>query len=341
MPKKVRLRFPRGANRCGAENRNVPPAKICSEIEMGKLFVDTQWLARHLQDEDMRIVEVHFTRCFSSHEKVAEECREQYRSGHIPGAVYIDCISDLTDTSYKDIFYVATPDQFSKVMGRVGITNETMIVCYDEAPYPLAAARFWWTLRYYGHSRIRILAGGIRKWVKEGRALSKAIPRVSQTDYHPQTQPALRATKATIKKSLQDESTIIIDCLTYRQHHGKSRNSWSTRLGRIPGAVWLPPMELVNGLDSASPRAERDQAMANDEPYDFFPVEKLRNIFSQIGVKPGKRVITYCGKAEAACSVFLALKMAGIEDAAVYDGSLAEWSRDLSLPMVISPKKDN
>lgn len=315
--------------------------KIRSETERENLFVDTQWLARHLHDEDIRIVEVHFTRCFSNSEKVAEECLEQYRSGHIPGAVYIDCICDLTDTSSKDIFYVSTPDQFSRAMSHAGITNETMIVCYDEAPYPLAAARLWWTLRYYGHSQVKILAGGIRKWVKDGRELSTVIPVVSRAKFIPKANPSIRATKERVKEGLNNNNTIIIDCLSYRQHHGKSRNSWSTRLGRIPGAVWLPPMELVNGLDRDSPRKERDQAMANDEPYDFFPVEKLHNIFSQIGVKPGKHVITYCGKAEAACSVFLALKMAGIEDAAVYDGSLAEWSRDLSLPMVISANKDN
>ena len=117
----------------------------------------------------------------------------------------------------------------------------------------------------------------------------------------------------------------------------------------IPGArAWdaypvlfgFRPWNWSMGWIGIAPRNERDLAMANDEPYDFFPIEKLRKIFSQIGVKPGKHVITYCGKAEAACSVFLALKMAGIEDAAVYDGSLAEWSRDLSLPMVISEKND-
>ena len=73
--------------------------------------------------------------------------------------------------------------------------------------------------------------------------------------------------------------------------------------------------------------------MANDKPYPFFPIEVLRRIFTEIGVEPWKRVITYCGKGEAACSVLFALKIAGIEDIALYDGSIAEWSRDSSLPM--------
>ena len=89
------------------------------------------------------------------------------------------------------------------------------------------------------------------------------------------------------------------------------------------------------GLDRVSPAKDREESMANDKPYPFFANEKLRRIFAQVGVDRGKRVITYCGKGEAACSVLLALKMIGIEDVALYDGSIAEWSRDSSLPMDI------
>jgi len=300
------------------------------------MFVETQWLADHLNDGGIRIVDLRFIRCFSNHDKVAEECREDYMEGHIPGAVYIDCIGDLTDPSFKDVFYVAPPDHFEKVMNRAGINNKTMVVCYDEAPYPLASARFWWTLLYYGHTRVKILAGGIRKWIKEGRPLSTAVPKVSREIFTPKVQESIRATKETVKKNLSNDGTVIIDCLSFRQYHGKVRNSWSTRKGHIPGAVWLPPMELVKGLDRASSARERSESMANNKPYSFFPIEELRRIFAQVSVERGKRVITYCGKAEAACSVFLALKMIGIEDVAVYDGSLAEWSRDLSLPMEVT-----
>ena len=85
-------------------------------------------------------------------------------------------------------------------MSHAGITNETMIVCYDEAPYPLAAARLWWTLRYYGHSQVKILAGGIRKWVKDGRELSKVIPVVSRTKFIPKENLSIRATKERVRK---------------------------------------------------------------------------------------------------------------------------------------------
>ena len=299
-------------------------------------FVETQWLADHLNDQGLRIVDLRFTRCLSNHDKVAEECWEDYLEGHIPGAVYIDCIKDLTDPSSKDVFYVAPPEHFSKVMNRIGVDDQTIVVCYDEAPYPLASARFWWTMLYYGHTRVKILEGGIRKWIKEGRPLSKAIPSVPHAIFIPNIQRDLRAIKETIRDSLENDGTVIIDCLSHPQHVGETRNSWSIRKGRIPGAICIPPMELIRGLDRSSPKREREESMGNDKPYPFFSKKKLREIFAREGIAQGKRMITYCGKGEAACSVFLALKMTGIEDVAVYDGSLAEWSRDISLPMSVS-----
>ena len=301
-----------------------------------EIFVETQWLADHLNDHGMRIVDLRFTRCFSTHDKVAQECREEYSEAHIPGAVYMDCIGDLTDQSCKDIFYVPPAWHFAEVMGRAGISNQTLVVCYDEAPYPLASARFWWTALYFGHTNVKILEGGIRKWMKEGRPLSNVVPEISFESFTAKIRESLRMTKTGVRKCLKDNHTIIIDCLPFRQYHGKALNSWSIRKGHIPGAVWLSPMELVKGLNRASPESEREESMANEKPYAFFPIKELRSIFAKVGVEEGKQVITYCGKGDAACSVFLALKMIGIKDVAVYEGSLAEWSRDPGLAMECS-----
>jgi len=218
-------------------------------------------------------------------------------------------------------------------MGRAGISNQTTVVCYDEAPYPLASARFWWTALYFGHKNVRILEGGIRKWVKEGRPLSNLIPQVPPGIFTPKIEESLRMTKDSLKDLLNDDGTLIIDCLPFRQHYGKALNPWSVRKGHIPGAVWLPPNELVKGLNRASADRTREESMTNEEPYPFLPVTELRTVLEGIGVKEGKRVITYCGKGDASCTVFLALKMIGIQDASVYEGSLAEWSRDPSSPM--------
>ncbi|MBN2061749.1 MAG: sulfurtransferase [Deltaproteobacteria bacterium] len=301
-----------------------------------EIFVETEWLADHINDQGLCIVDVRFTRCFSSHDKVAEECLEDYLEGHIPGAFYVDCIKDLTDPSFKDIFYVAPPEKLRRVMSSVGVNNQTKIVCYDEAPYPLASARLWWTLLYYGHTDVKILEGGIRRWINEGRPLSKKVPTLTRGYFTPNIHEDLRATKKKVKNSLENEETVIIDCLSIPQHIGKTLNSWSIRKGHIPGAICLPPMELIDGLDRSSPKQERDEAMGNDKAYPFFSKDRLMDIFTQAGIKQDTSVITYCGKGEAACTVFLALKMAGIDNASVYEGSLAEWSRDLNLPMSVS-----
>lgn len=306
---------------------------LMAPISDQDLFVDSSWLAEHLDDKHLRLVELRYNRCFSRHEKIAEDCIEYYREAHIPGAVYIDCITDLTDPSFADIFYVPPPEYFAGIMGRAGIGNETTVICYDDAPYPIASARFWWTMLYFGHSRVRILKGGIRKWAKEGRKLSSKLPQFPLENFSPKIQHALRMTKQDVQNILLDDRAVIIDCLRYPNYHGMSRNAWSIRKGHIPGAVWLSPMELVKGLNYEAPACERDKAMYNDEPYFFFPKDDLCRIFTAIGVTPEKKIITYCGKGDAACSVFLALKMIGIHDASVYDGSLAEWSRDPSLAM--------
>jgi len=300
------------------------------------VFVETQWLADNLNNKVIRVVDLQITRCLSIHNVVKQECMERYLEGHIPGAVYMDCIEDLTDPLFKDIFYVAPPDHFASVMNRAGIDNQTMIVCYDDGPYPFAAARFWWTLLYYGHKSTKILNGGIRKWIKEGRPLSSSPTSFPYKKYYPKVQESIRASKEKVKESLNDGGTVVIDCLAFEKYNGEIRNTWSIRKGHIPGAVWLATEELVRGLDRASStEIERAEAYANEEPYFFFSVRKMRRIISLAGVDSMKRIITYCGKGEGACTVFLALKMIGIKDASVYDGSLAEWSRDISLPMSI------
>ena len=298
------------------------------------MFIETQWLEENLDNPNIRIVELSYMRCLSNDDKVGEECLEEYNEGHIPGAISIDAFKDLIDTSVKDVFYVAGPDQITDVMNRAGISNDTLVVCYDEGPYPLAAARLWWTLLYYDYKNVKILQGGIRKWRMEGRPLSNTAPDIAPGNFTPELNSTVRATKEEVKRALNDKESFIIDCLPFKTYQGKVLNSWSIRKGHIPGALWIPPMELFKGLTHDSVPNELKECLANDKPYPFLPIDDLRKVFAKAGISDdSKRVIAYCGKADAASTVAVALRLIGFENIAVYDGSLAEWSRDPGLPM--------
>ncbi|MFH1933054.1 MAG: sulfurtransferase [Pseudomonadota bacterium] len=296
-------------------------------------FVDTQWLWEHLNDPGIRIVDLRCTSAFATGKNVLEACREDYVDGHIPGAVFLDCLHDLTDPSFQFIAFVSPPEHFSEVMSRAGIGDGTLVVVYDDGPLPLASARLWWTLHYYGHTEVKILDGGFLQWVWEDRPLSKDVPTVPRKTFTPKIQAAIRATKETVRRSLGDPGTVLVDCLPFEQYNGSVSNAWGVRKGHIPGAVCLPYLATGMGMEKAYSNEARMEAVNSDHPLHFLPIEELRALFTHLGVGSGKRVITYCGKGYASCNVFLALKLIGFRDATVYDGSIAEWSRDRNLPM--------
>jgi thiosulfate/3-mercaptopyruvate sulfurtransferase len=292
------------------------------------ILVDTQWLGDHLNDPGIRIVDLRWRPSFVDGKGIALDRREDYLEGHIPGAVFLGCVSDLTDSSVQGVTLVAPPDHFARAMGRAGIGDTTMVIAYDDAPLPLSSARLWWTLHYYGHPRAVVLAGGLRQWRKDGLPLTREIT--------PRIQPAIRTTKEMVRKSLDDPEVVIIDCMAFEHHRGSVPRPWGVRDGHIPGAVCLPWLALGLDLEKAGSHEARIKALESDDPIHYLPANELRTLFAQVGVTSGKRVITYCGGGYAASHAFLALGLIGFENAAVYDGSIAEWTRDPNLPMEIS-----
>ncbi len=297
------------------------------------ILVDCQWLAEHLKDRGIRIIDLRWRPRFVDGKGIAEDRREDYLEGHIPGAVFLGCVSDLTNPSVEGITLVAPPEHFARAMSRAGIGDDTMVIAYDDAPLPLASARLWWTLHYYGHTKAMVLAGGLRQWRKEGLPMAKEIPTASSATFTPRVQAAIRASKETVSKSLGAPGVLIIDCMAFEHHSGRVPRPWGVRAGHIPGAVCLPWLALGLGIEKAGSHEARAQALQSDDPIHYLPADELRTLFAQVGVTPGKGVITYCGGGYAASHAFLALKLIGFENAAVYEGSIAEWTRDPTLPM--------
>lgn len=301
--------------------------------ERGPL-VSTQWLAQHLNDPKLRLVDVRWRSRYENGRGISFDDYDGYRAGHIAGAVFAGMIEDLSDKEHAVPDMLAPPDAFERVMGRLGIDNETLVIAYDNMGIPLGSARLWWALSYYGHDRVKVLDGGLRQWRIEGRPLSSDPPTIRQTVFAAKRRGEWIADKADVARALDDPSTLIIDCLPQEQYGACAGESlWGARSGHIPGAVNVPFIANIDPELANSTSAARDRLLNERNSFVFCPERELAALYEKVGVTPEREVITYCGRGFAAAGGLLALKILGHERARLYDGSWSEWSNDPSLPV--------
>jgi thiosulfate/3-mercaptopyruvate sulfurtransferase len=180
------------------------------------------------------------------------------------------------------------------------------------------AARLWWMLRYYGFDQAAVLNGGWAKWTKEGRAVSTAAPTYPPAAFSVRPRPELIASKDEVLAAISSSHTCLVNALTPDEFAGTGPIHY-TRPGHIPSSVNVPfagPTGVVD-LETASYRSP----------------EELSALFAAAGATASDRVITYCGGAIAATNAAFALHLIGVDNVAVYDGSLTEWGVDSSLPL--------
>src|SRR6266480_3284901 len=155
-------------------------------MEHSRFLVETSWLAKHLQDPDLRIVDMRgYVRTVEQNgiqEAHYVGARDEYEQAHIPGAVYVDWTSDIVDSNASVKAQIAPAGQFAQAMGSLGIGDQHLIVIYDAHPASQFATRLWWALKYYGHEQVVVLNGGLGKWKRENLPLIDTIP-----DYPPAT----------------------------------------------------------------------------------------------------------------------------------------------------------
>jgi thiosulfate/3-mercaptopyruvate sulfurtransferase len=303
----------------------------------GSPLVSTQWLAAHLDEPGLRVVDVRWGVRYENGRGVSFDDPDDYRAGHIPGAVFVGMVKDLSDPSHAVPDMLAPPEQFAAAMGRLGIDNDTWVIAYDNMGLPLASARFWWALSYYGHDRVRVLDGGFKDWKAEGRAVSTENLVPPQTRFYARPRPKWLATKADVVTALGQSSTVVVDCLTPELYHGGGdRHLWGQRAGHIPGAVNVPTLSNVDPALAKATALERQQILSSGRSFRFASADELAEHYRAAGITPDREVITYCGRGFAGACGLLALKTLGYENVRLYDGSWAEWSADLSLPVEVS-----
>ncbi|HKD74207.1 MAG TPA: sulfurtransferase [Ktedonobacterales bacterium] len=290
--------------------------------EHERLLIETDWLADHLDDPDIRIVDmrgyVRSTPLGPGHEEaVYTGAPEDYAAGHIPGAVYLDWTKDIVDLSDPVPAQIAPPDQFAAAMANAGIGDDTLVVAYDAHPAMQFATRLWWALRYYGHDNAAILDGGLPKWQREGRPMTTDVSNYPPATFTPHPRPDLRANAADVLAQLRSATTLI-DARDAAQYSGQKRRG-NGRAGHIPGAINVPREALIDPATGT-----------------FLSEAQLRQAFDAAGVPQQGQVIAYCNGGVAATSVLFALSLVGRDNLTNYDGSWNEWGERQDLPVELS-----
>lgn len=238
---------------------------------------------------------------------------DAYLESHIPGALFVDWVHEITDPDDPRHAPIAKPARYAAVASRLGIGPQTRVIAYDDAN-GMFAARLWWSLRYYGHDRAAVLDGGWDKWIAEGRPTTAALPQVEPTDFKPQPNENIRRTGTQILDGLGQAGRVLIDVRSPAEFAGES--SRARRKGHIPGAVNQPRSTLV-AVD-----------------HTMKPPETLRTIFAAQGIdRQMPEIVTYCNAGVSASYAMLALCLAGFENVAMYDGSWKDWGNDGSKPI--------
>ncbi len=290
-------------------------------MERDQFLVETPWLAEHLHDPRVRVVDMRGYVRTVEHDGRQEAtyigARDEYEQGHIPGAVYIDWSSDIVDPDETVKAQLAPPDRFARLMEHLGIGDQHLVVAYDAHPASQFATRLWWALNYYGHDQVVVLNGGLLKWQRENRPMVDTIPAYPPATFTPVVQPQLRATAQDVLAMLGQQSIKLVDARDTGQYTGKIVRD-DGRPGHIPGAINIPREEVINPADGT-----------------FRSNEELSQVFTSAGVKPQEQVVAYCNGGVAATTVLFSLALLGYPRLTNYDGSWNEWGSRQDLPVEV------
>ena len=235
----------------------------------------------------------------------AESGHDRYLAGHIPGSVFLDH-AVISDSNSNLMYTMPDEKTLGAAIGALGISRDTPVVVYSTEMLAWAT-RIWWVLQYAGHRNVRVLNGGLQAWKGALEiAENKYVPTTFNTDLSPQ----MFASKEEVLSSITDGSACVVNVLTPEMYKGEADVFYA---GHISGSVNHPFFELM------------------DEDY-LLPDTTLAEILEQKMI--GDRLITYCGGGIAATLNACVAKLVGVDDVAVYDGSMSEWMAE-ELPITI------
>ena len=268
-----------------------------------KTLVSTQWLADHLNDPDLRVLDASWYL-----PDMGRDARAEYDAGHIPGARYFD-IDDVADSA-SALPHMAPPiEKFMSRMRAMGVGDGHQVVVYDGIGL-FSAARVWWLFRLMGKTDVAVLDGGFPKWQAEGREVEDMPPILRDRHMTAQRQAHLVKDVTQVAAAAKLGDWQIVDARGPERFRGDAPEPREgLRAGHIPGSFNVHYAELLNA-DGTMKRCDA-----------------LREAFTDAGVDLKKRIITTCGSGVTAAILSLGLEMLGHRDVALYDGSWSEWGQ--------------
>lgn len=280
-------------------------------------LVDVAWLQAHLADPDLRILDCTVAFEVGEGGKLAFfSGREDWARAHIPGSRFADILEDLSNTDSPYQFTLPDASRFGDAMEALGVGDGNRVVVYD-ATYSMWATRVWWLLHAFGFEEAAVLDGGLTAWKAAGGALSDETPNIVPATFSAALRDGWFVRKDDVRRAVDDPaSTCVIDALMPGMYAGE--DTPYSRPGHIPGAINVPAVGVV----------DPDTRL-------FISDAEIRERFAPALSDPGQAAITYCGGGIAATADAFLLRRVGKENVAVYDGSMAEWTADESLPLVV------
>ncbi|MGE5595361.1 MAG: sulfurtransferase [Hyphomicrobiales bacterium] len=283
------------------------PTETAMDYAHPELLAEPDWLAGRLDDPNLRLID-----CATL---------EAYRRAHIPGALQLPTHYYIkekpTQPGMDHGTFIMPPAEFEELMGGLGVSNDSLVVTYDDNN-ALVASRLWWVLKYYGHDNAKVLNGGWHRWLTEGRPITFHATKPQPATFRANPRPELIADAEYLKQVYGQPSCQVLDTRTDGEWEG-TNDRGNKRVGQVPGAKHLEWLNFV----------------AKDDSRRFLPAGDIQRLLDGAGIERGKATITYCQGGIRAAHAAFAMELVGYDNIRVYDGSMRDWANRDDTPLTL------
>lgn len=278
-----------------------PAALAGQDYARPELLIETEELAKILNQPNVRLIDA------------VEPA--SYQRAHIAGAVNIFYLDLAKLDERKKTGFPLSQAEAEKIFGEAGIDAGTQVIVYDGGEGP-SASGVWFVLDFFGHKNVRILNGGLRKWLKENRLVTQDAPTPEKKKFAAKPNAERVTTRAWVEKNLRGKDVVLVDTRSFNEYIGKDVRPGASRGGHLPGAAHLEWTKFSDKLNT------------------FKSADQIEKALNQRGITKDTKVVTYCQTGIGrSTDMALAMKLIGYDNVVEYTGSWEEWSADPRLPI--------